>query len=172
MSPTLWALGRRSRLLVPEVLWARLDKDQWAALLAHELAHLRRRDHWIRPLELLAISFYWWLPVAWWVRRSMREAEEQCCDAWVVWLLPDSKRAYARTLVETIDFLAEPHPPLPLAASGFGTVASLRTRLSRIMKGTGPRVLSRRGAAKLSVSRPLVARLEPFGQRQVARSTR
>jgi probable HAF family extracellular repeat protein len=156
MSPALWALGRRSQLLVPEELWARLDEDQRTALLAHELAHLRRRDQCIRPLELLVISFYWWFPVAWWVRKSLREAEEQCCDAWVVWLLPESKRAYARTVVDTIDFLAEPHQPLPLAASGFGTVASLRTRLSRIMRGTGPRILSRTGSVCITATSLIV----------------
>ena len=126
MAPALWALGRRARLLVPEALWARLAEDQRAALLAHELAHLRRRDHWIRPLELFASSLYWWLPVLWWVRRFLHEAEEQCCDAWVVWTMPGSKRAYARTLLETIDFLADARPALPLAASEFGTVATLR----------------------------------------------
>jgi probable HAF family extracellular repeat protein len=146
MSPALWALGRRSRLLVPEELWARLDEDQRAALLAHELAHLRRRDHWIRPLELIVASLYWWCPVVWWVRQALREAEEQCCDIWVVWLLPGSKRAYARTLLETIDFLAEGRAAWLPAASGFGTVATLRTRLERIMRGTGPRRLSRAGA--------------------------
>ena len=38
----------------------------------------------------------------------------------VAWTMPGSKRAYARTLLATIDFLAEACPPLPLAASGSG----------------------------------------------------
>jgi beta-lactamase regulating signal transducer with metallopeptidase domain/uncharacterized membrane protein len=147
MSPALWALGLRPRILVPEALWARLDKGQQVALLAHELAHLRRRDHWIRPLELLATSVYWWFPVLWWTRRSLREAEEECCDAWVVSLMPESKRAYARALLEAIDFLAETRPASPLGATGFGTVASIKTRLSWIMKGGRPKSLTRSGAA-------------------------
>ena len=105
----------------PRSCGARLDQDQRSALLAHELAHLRRRDHWIRPLELIAIALYWWFPVFWWMRQALHEAEEQCCDAWVVWLFPELKGAYARTLLETIDFLAEAEWALPLAGSGFGT---------------------------------------------------
>jgi beta-lactamase regulating signal transducer with metallopeptidase domain len=145
-SPALWALGRRPRLVVPEELWTRLDQDQRAALLAHELAHLRRRDHWIRPLEMLVTSLFWWFPVAWWIRKSLRQAEEQCCDAWVIRLLPGCRGAYARTLLETIDFLAESRQLLPAAVSGFSNVVSLRTRLSQIMKGGFPPSLSRTGA--------------------------
>ncbi len=147
LSPALWALGRRARLLVPEALWARLEPDQRAALLAHELAHLRRRDHWIRPLELWVGCCYWWLPIVRWMRKSLRDAEEECCDAWVVWLLPESKAAYAHTLLRTVEFLSEARPaPLP-ATTGFGTVATLKARLSRIMKGSRPRSLSRAGSA-------------------------
>jgi hypothetical protein len=147
ISPALWAYGLRSRLLVPEALWTRLDENQRLALLAHEIAHLRRRDHWIRPLELLATAVYWWFPVLWWTRKSLREAEEECCDAWVVSIFPESKRAYARTLLETIEFLAETRPSLAVGTSGFGTVATVKARLSRIMKGGRPKSLSRTGTA-------------------------
>ncbi len=159
MAPALWALGHRARLLVPEALWARLAEDQRATLLAHELAHLRRRDHWIRPLELFVSSLYWWLPVHWWVRQFLHEAEEQCCDAWVVWTMPGSKRAYARTLLAAIDFLAEARPPLPLAASGFGTVATLKGRLSQIMRGGRPRRLSATGEASVAAAALMVVPL-------------
>ena len=85
MSPLLWAIGGCPRLLIPIDLWDRLDEVKQDALLVHELAHLRRRDHWVRILELAVTSLYWWCPVSWWVRRALRDAEERCCDAWVVW---------------------------------------------------------------------------------------
>src|SRR5262249_20630737 len=47
VSPLLWALGRAPRLLLPAGLWERLSPEQRETLLAHELAHLRRRDHWV-----------------------------------------------------------------------------------------------------------------------------
>ena len=69
-------------LVLPEELWGLLDATQQDAILAHELAHLKRRDHWVRRLEALACGLYWWDPVAWWARREVERAEERCCDAW------------------------------------------------------------------------------------------
>src|SRR5262249_52937721 len=83
--PMLWAVAGSPRLLLPADLLSRLSKEQRATLLAHELAHLRRRDHWVRGLEFVVSALYWWHPVVWWACRELREAEEQCCDAWVVW---------------------------------------------------------------------------------------
>jgi beta-lactamase regulating signal transducer with metallopeptidase domain len=145
LSPMLWAVGRSSRLLLPAELLDRLRDDQRQALLVHELAHLRRRDHWVRWLELVVLALYWWLPVAWWARRELQEAEEECCDAWVVWALPHAAKAYAVALVETLDFLAEARPALPVAASGLGNLSSLRRRLTMIMRGNTPRALTRAG---------------------------
>jgi hypothetical protein len=130
---------------MPAMLLGRLDDQQRATLLAHELAHLRRRDHWVRGLELLVLGLYWWFPVVWWARREIREAEEQCCDAWVVWLLPTAAREYALAIVTTLDFLSGARPAVPLAASGIGPVHSLRRRLTMIMQGKTPRALSLAG---------------------------
>ena len=79
----LWAIGGRPRLLVPSELWSATSLDERTSLLLHELAHLKRRDHWVRWLELIVGGLYWWHPAVWWGRRLLREAEEQCCDAWV-----------------------------------------------------------------------------------------
>jgi beta-lactamase regulating signal transducer with metallopeptidase domain len=150
VSPLLWAVAGTPRLLLPAELLARLDAGQRATLIAHELAHFRRRDHWVRCLEFLALGLYWWLPVVWWARRELREAEEECCDAWVVWVLPDAAKAYASALVETLDFLAGSRPALPPVASGLGHLNSLRRRLTMIMRGTAPRMLT--GAGFLTVT--------------------
>jgi beta-lactamase regulating signal transducer with metallopeptidase domain/biopolymer transport protein ExbD len=168
ISPMLWALGGRPRLLLPSNLVDRLSEEQQATLLAHELAHLRRRDHWVRGLELVVTGLFWWHPVVWWARRELREAEEQCCDAWVLWLLPKAARAYADALLETIDFLSRSRLALPQTASGIGQIHLLRRRLTMIMRGPSPKALS--AAAFLAVLalsalllplRPTWARTEP-----------
>src|SRR2546423_1746173 len=73
ISPLVWALGGRARLLVPAGLWQRLGQEQRGLLLAHELAHLRRGDPWLRLLELIVLGLYWWHPVAWWARGRLEE---------------------------------------------------------------------------------------------------
>jgi hypothetical protein len=160
VSPLLWALAGAPRLLLPAALWERLNDEQRDTLLAHELAHLRRRDHWVRRLELLALGLYWWLPVAWWARRELQEAEELCCDAWVVWALPSSAAAYAEALLATVAFLSRPRPALPLGASGAGRVYPVKRRLTMILCGTCPRALSWPGFLALLA---LAAVLLPFG---------
>jgi beta-lactamase regulating signal transducer with metallopeptidase domain len=159
--PLLWALAGPARLFVPKALWERLNSEQRVTLLAHELAHLRRGDHWIRLFELAARGLYWWHPVVWWASRELREAEEQCCDAWVVWALPKAARAYATALVETVDFLSETPTAMPLAASGMGHVHDLRRRLTMIMRGSTPRMLSGTGLLAVLALRALSLPLLP-----------
>ncbi len=164
VSPMLWAIGRRKRLLIPESLLERLSGEQRSALLVHELAHLRRGDHWVRCLELVVLGLYWWCPLVWWARRELHEAEEACCDAWVVWALPACARAYALALVETLDFLAEARPALPPVASGIGAVQLMRRRLTMIMRGNTPRALTVTGVAMLLVVGALVPLMPTWAQ--------
>jgi beta-lactamase regulating signal transducer with metallopeptidase domain len=142
LAPMLWAGGGSPRLLVPADLLDLLGEEQLDTLLVHELAHLRRRDHWVRALEFVVMGLYWWHPVVWYARRELREAEEQCCDAWVVSTLPGAGRTYATALMDTLDFLSTARPAVPPLASGIGHVTDLKRRLTMIMRGTTPRALS------------------------------
>jgi beta-lactamase regulating signal transducer with metallopeptidase domain len=110
--------GRCVRLLLPRRLWSQLDAVGRRAVIYHELAHLRRRDHWVCWLALVAGCIYWWHPVVWWVRRQLREEADLCCDVWVTTLLPASRRAYATALLETKRFTSAPQPAEPLVALG------------------------------------------------------
>jgi beta-lactamase regulating signal transducer with metallopeptidase domain len=141
VSPMLLAPAGRPRLLLPAALWQHLSHEQRDTLLVHELAHLRRRDHWVRWLECAVTGLYWWHPVVWWARRELRIAEEHCCDAWVAWALPEASQSYATALVETITFVSKARVRLPLTASGVGHLRLLRRRLTMIIRGTTPRAL-------------------------------
>jgi len=132
--PMLWApFAGPPRLLLPEELWARFDVSQQDAVLAHELAHLKRRDHWVRRLEVVVLRLYWWDPVAWWARRQLERTEEECCDAWVIWALPAAAPAYAEALVATTAFLSGLRQRLPMGASGAGRTLPLKRRLNMIL---------------------------------------
>ena len=113
-SPLVGGLPRPV-LLWPAGLEHQLPPEGVRAVLAHELAHLRRRDHWVRWLELVAGCVMWWNPLFALVRRKIRQYAEQACDAWVVNLLPKARRAYAEALLtvcETVSRVAEPAPAL------------------------------------------------------------
>jgi beta-lactamase regulating signal transducer with metallopeptidase domain len=167
VSPMIWAIGAAPRLLFPTGLLDRLDVKQRAALLLHELAHVRRRDHWVRFVELLVVSVYWWNPVVWWARRELREAEEQCCDAWVVWASAGEGRAYAHALLETVAFVSRTRFPLPASASGIGHIPHLRRRLTMIMQANTPKSLSAAGWLLLGLAAfalPVAARAQVPGK--------
>ena len=93
-SPLVAALGK-PRLLWPAALERQLTPEACATVLLHELAHLRRRDHWVAWLELLAGIAWWFNPVYWYVRYQLHESAEMACDAWVIALLPERRRAAA-----------------------------------------------------------------------------
>src|SRR5207249_4082176 len=134
-SPMLWGMIGGPRLFLPADLLPQLSNEGRQTLLAHELAHVVRKDHWVRWLELLATGLYWWHPVVWWSRRELRAAEEYCCDAWVVATMPEAAGAYARALLQTVEFLCDGPAALPVAASGLGHVRFLKRRLTMIMQG-------------------------------------
>ena len=50
------------KLLLPAHLVKTLGRDRWRAIMIHELAHIRRGDHWVSRLELVAGLIWWWNP--------------------------------------------------------------------------------------------------------------
>lgn len=148
LCPMLWPVGRSARLLLPAALWDRLDSVQRDTVLLHELAHFARRDHWVRWAELLATSLYWWLPACWIARKELRRAEEQCCDAWVLWALPGAFQHYAHALLQTVEFVSVPADrssalrAAPALASGMGQFSDLKGRLTMLKQGNVSRALS------------------------------
>jgi Skp family chaperone for outer membrane proteins len=164
LPPTVWAIGKRTMLLVPRTLLARLGAEQRATLLSHELAHIRRGDLYVRWFEAIVLGLYWWHPVAWLACRALHRAAERCCDDWVLRLWPGGNRSYASTLLETAEFLTETRCALPLGASGFGRTCPLSRRIEMILKGRTYGRSSRRSrvmaalavAAVLSVSPALM----------------
>lgn len=132
MPPMIIPGWRRPRLLLPSALLGQLDVSQRRALLLHELAHIKRGDHWLRMLELAIRVVYWWLPGIGWIGQQLRDCEETCCDAAVIAHIPHARRDYARLLLDVLDFVN----PLPTEAMQQATAMSagdLEQRLRAIL---------------------------------------
>ncbi|MBI4718322.1 MAG: hypothetical protein HY763_10990 [Planctomycetes bacterium] len=147
LSPMIWC-GARSCLVLPRGLWSQLDDIGRQAVICHELAHLKRRDHWVMWLEQVVGSVYWWHPVVWWVRRRLHLEAEDCCDAWVTWLLPRGRRAYAQALLQTHQFVSN-REPLPDGGIGIvnGRARRIARRLTMVMTQSRTPSLSYSGMA-------------------------
>ena len=124
----------RPVLLWPAGLETRLSADGVKAVLAHELAHLRRRDHWVRWLEILAEGVWWWHPLFALIRRKIRQNAELACDAWVVTLLPAARRAYAEALLTVCETACHPAEPAPALGVGGDDGRDFQRRLTMIMR--------------------------------------
>ena len=120
ISPLIWC-GRQVRLILPATLWSRLDPASRRAVIFHELAHVRRRDHWVSWVELVVGAIYWWYPLVWWVRSRVHAEAEHCCDAWVTTLFPGGRRAYAEALLKTKQYVRIDDRLMPIVGIGMTT---------------------------------------------------
>jgi beta-lactamase regulating signal transducer with metallopeptidase domain len=141
-SPVIWG-GLRTRLVWPRHLAGDFESGHWDGVIAHELAHLSRGDHWVGWLELLGTCVYWWNPLFWYVRHQLRESAEQACDALVVCVLPNGRHAYATSLIEIVSQFSHVTAPLPV----FGVHSTARQALERRLV----MILCERVSGKLSM---------------------
>jgi beta-lactamase regulating signal transducer with metallopeptidase domain len=70
----------RPVILLPATIFTSLTPDQLEAILAHELAHVRRHDYLVNLLQTLLETVLFYHPVVWWISRRIREERENCCD--------------------------------------------------------------------------------------------
>jgi beta-lactamase regulating signal transducer with metallopeptidase domain len=132
VSPMVWPLAWRRMLLLPKGLVDELTPGQLDTVIAHELAHLVRRDDLVRYLEALVTCLSWWNPLIWLARRELRAAEEDCCDALVVCSLPESRQQYGEALLRAAE-LRTLGRSLPALASAFGQQGFLKRRIEMIL---------------------------------------
>jgi bla regulator protein blaR1 len=111
--PVPVALGvARPEVCVPPRVLSHLDPEQQESLLAHELAHLVRRDPlWLALTQALA-SVLFFQPLNWVARRRLRDISELLCDEWAV-ARTGRPLSLAGCLAEVAQWSLPAGPPLP-----------------------------------------------------------
>ena len=84
-------------ILLPASLISGLTPDEIEAILAHELAHIRRHDYLINLIQTTFETLLFYHPAVWWISREIRRERENCCDDLAVQAC-GNRVAYARTL--------------------------------------------------------------------------
>jgi beta-lactamase regulating signal transducer with metallopeptidase domain len=90
-------------LLKPVILFPigfinRLPEREVEAILAHELAHIIRRDYLFNILQSLVEALFYYHPAVWWLSAQVRNERESACDDMAIALL-GNKLNYAKALV-------------------------------------------------------------------------
>ena len=142
----------RPLVLLPAHTLATLTDLQLRAVLAHELAHVRRRDYAVNVLVVFVESVLYFHPAARWVASRVRMEREFCCDDRAVAAAGDVA-IYARALAELED--ARCGSRLAVAASS----GTLYDRINRIVNGARPTLTAPRGALALVTATVVAATL-------------
>ena len=98
------------------------------AILAHELAHIRRHDYAVNVLQTLAETLLFYHPGVWWMSNRIREEREHCCDEIAVGVCGDAL-GYARALA-ALETWRTGSTTMAMAATG----GSLIDRVRRILQ--------------------------------------
>ena len=117
-------------ILLPVSALAGLSLAQVEAILAHELAHIRRHDYLVNLLQALLETLLFYHPAVWWLSGRIRAERENCCDDLAVNLCGDPV-AYARALAD-LEALRGSSTHLAMAATG----GHLLTRVRRLLLST------------------------------------
>jgi beta-lactamase regulating signal transducer with metallopeptidase domain len=96
-------LGVREPVILLPADWRQWDDEEFAAVLAHEVSHVARRDALLQRLALIHRAIFWFSPLAWWLERRLAELAEQASDEAALASGADCTR-YAETL---LGFFAE-----------------------------------------------------------------
>lgn len=119
-------------VVLPARTVACLASDDLAAVLAHEIAHLRRRDPLVNTVQILLAGIWWFHPVYWLLTRQMRRVREDCCDDLVLTRRIAPHDRYCQILLDAAR--ASWCATTGGAVLGFGESGqSLRQRLLRIL---------------------------------------
>ncbi|HVL68644.1 MAG TPA: M56 family metallopeptidase, partial [Vicinamibacterales bacterium] len=140
-------------VLLPMSALSGLSPVQIEAILAHELAHIRRHDYHLLQSLLETLLFYH--PAVWWLSRRIRTERENCCDDLAVSLCGDAV-TYARALAD-LEELRGAGARLAMAASA----GALLDRVRRLL--AAPATHAGRGPAWIAAATAIALMLVMAG---------
>jgi bla regulator protein BlaR1 len=126
-------------LLWPVTIGEHLNADQLVTILAHEVAHVRRRDNLAAVAQTLVEALFWFHPLVWWVGARLSDERERACDEEVL-QSGGEPELYAETILTACRlYLQAP----PSCVAGVAS-SNLRKRIERIMTNASTRQLTLR----------------------------
>jgi len=130
-------------LLLPDGLSEHLTPEQFEAIIAHELCHVRRRDNLSSAVHMVVETLFWFHPMVWWIQARLVEERERACDEAVLQMGSDPQD-YAAGIVTVCKFYLKS----PLVSVSGVTGSDLKRRVETIMLN--------RAADRMNIGRKLL----------------
>jgi bla regulator protein blaR1 len=132
LGPGIYGIARPV-LIWPAAVSQRLSDAHLESILAHEIAHVRRRDNFTAALHMLVEAIFWFHPLVWWLGARLEAERERACDEAVLESSPSLTKQphiYAESILKICEFYVE--SPLPCVSGVTG--ADLKQRLVNILE--------------------------------------
>ena len=133
-------------VLVPAGMLCCLSPAELESVLAHELAHIRRRDYLVNLLQTAVETVLFYHPAVWWISHRVRIEREHCCDDRAIATCGDRL-----TLVRALVHLEQTRAPGLAAAANGGSL------LQRVQRLLGSPTQQRFAPSRWSVTAVLLA---------------
>src|SRR5262249_48927360 len=125
--------------------------EKLRAVIAHEKAHVRRRDPLVMFAARINCCIFWFHPVAWWLKGMLALTSEMSCDEAALGEVQDN-RGYARILIELADDLGHRGGRFSWEGVGIQGSGSLSRRIDLILCDSKTRAVSRPRKSFLTVA--------------------
>lgn len=133
--PAVVGYSKPAILISPSLL-VTLQKDQLQYILAHECAHIQRRDVAVNWMMHILLIFHWFNPLLWLAVHKARQDQEMACDAYVLDRISSQEHiqqnhAYGQTIIHVLEHFSGKHHH-PGVASLSSTHKQMKRRLIMI----------------------------------------
>lgn len=140
----------RPRIVLP-VSWRTWPEPTRGAVLAHEAAHVRRRDPLVSFVGRVNRCLFWFNPLAWWLERALTANAEHACDEAGVRAMGES-RGYADVLLDMAASVGRHHGRVHWQGVGVDSGGLLGRRIDRILSGDAFGAVPRWRTAAIAVA--------------------
>jgi len=139
-------VGQVAPTILLPIGWREWDAAKLQAVLAHEEAHIRRRDWAIGVMARINCCIFWFHPLAWCLKRELALLAEYACDDLALTQMGD-RRQYARALLEIAYAMKSAHGRLLVDAVPMAKETNVEKRMEQILDDsrTIPPAFGRRG---------------------------
>lgn len=117
-------------ILMPACVLTGMTWQQLEAVIAHELAHIKRHDYLVNALQMCVETLLFYHPATWWVSSKIRQYREECCDEIAVFAT--RKRVEYAKMLMWLDERLPPIAPSEMSLSSAG--GTLLVRVRKVLK--------------------------------------